>query len=384
VLPPNFYREMKRAAYRRTASWEYPIGEDHQPYYLIWLPDVQGLRHFIGHGLTAKTRFHLSQGELSEAQEAILVGLANSRHLAQTPFLVNQMVAAVIQKSMLACVDELIAQPGAPNLYWALTALPDSMLELERTASLEGNGFAMTFPAAKELDRQRDPAEWHRMADQLVDVMTASGLISAAPPEQPESTIGKIINSIAPATGIHRTSFVKHGRRELPQMLGVSEEEVNKMSDDEVGVRWYSMRRMALDQKIETVLSLSPREAWPQALQLREELETFRQQSGHDDQFFHPVGACLAMHAVNRKIQALRVVEAVRDFTSKHEGRLPEKLAEIQDVPVPNDPFTEQPFVWNVKEGVATLACPELPIKISADGQMEKNASFSYRSTVRK
>jgi hypothetical protein len=50
VLPDDFYDVMKRAAYRRDADWEYPIDE---PLPFILLPDLQGLRSFVGYGLTA-------------------------------------------------------------------------------------------------------------------------------------------------------------------------------------------------------------------------------------------------------------------------------------------------------------------------------------------
>ena len=65
VLPSNFYAEMKRAAYRREATWEYPIGETPTPY-MILLPDVQGLRGFLRHGLSARIRWHLSRGKYTK------------------------------------------------------------------------------------------------------------------------------------------------------------------------------------------------------------------------------------------------------------------------------------------------------------------------------
>ena len=58
VLPPHFFNEMRRAAYRREAAWEYPIGE--QVGYSILLPDVQGLRGFIGNGLASRICMILS------------------------------------------------------------------------------------------------------------------------------------------------------------------------------------------------------------------------------------------------------------------------------------------------------------------------------------
>src|SRR5262249_589805 len=119
VLPEHFYLEMKRAAFRRDAAWEYPIGET-QTLYLILLPDIQGMRVFLGQGLSARIRYHLSRGEFEQARNGILVGLANGRHLAQTPFYINQLVALSIHRIMLDRCAELIAQPNSPNLYWAL------------------------------------------------------------------------------------------------------------------------------------------------------------------------------------------------------------------------------------------------------------------------
>ena len=158
LLPERFFSEMKRAAFRRDAHWEYPIGET-SSVYLILLPDAQGLRGFLGRGLAARIRYHLSRGELDQAREGILIGLANARHLAQTPFYVNQLVALAIHQTMLDRTGELISQPNSPNLYWALSTLPDSLIELGRAASLESSAFTMTLPAANDPDRPRDRDE---------------------------------------------------------------------------------------------------------------------------------------------------------------------------------------------------------------------------------
>jgi len=139
VLPQTFYNEMKRAAYRREASWEYPIGE--QSAYQILLPDVQGLRTFLVHGLSVKIRYHLTKGELDQAREGILVGLANSQHVAETPFFINQLVSMVIQRTMLERTRELISQPDSPNLYWPLSTLPGSLAGLDRAANFEASLF---------------------------------------------------------------------------------------------------------------------------------------------------------------------------------------------------------------------------------------------------
>ncbi len=46
VLGNDFYEEMKRAAFRRDAHWEYPIGGGSSLNCLgfFWFPDIQGSR----------------------------------------------------------------------------------------------------------------------------------------------------------------------------------------------------------------------------------------------------------------------------------------------------------------------------------------------------
>jgi hypothetical protein len=62
---------------------------------------------------------------------------------------------------------------------------------------------------------------------------------------------------------------------------------------------------------------------------------------------------------IDRKFAALRCVEAVRLYAAAHGGRLPAKLADIKEVPVPDDPMTGKPFQYRVSgDGKATLYGP--------------------------
>ena len=56
--------------------------------------------------------------------QGVVIGIANSRHLAQAPFHIHQLVAATVHQSMLDRAAELMESPDSPNLFWALTALP--------------------------------------------------------------------------------------------------------------------------------------------------------------------------------------------------------------------------------------------------------------------
>ena len=64
--------------------------------------------------------------------------------------------------------------------------------------------------------------------------------------------------------------------------------------------------------------------------------------------------AQLAEVRVDRKVAALRVVEALRLHAAGHDGRLPDSLDLIKSVPVPGDPMTGKPFEYR-REGESAV-----------------------------
>jgi hypothetical protein len=351
VLPDEIVNEMKRAAFRREAMWEYPIGEA-PPLYSIRLPDAQGLRGFLDRGLGARIRYHISRGELAEAREGIMIGLANARHLAQTPFYVTQLMAVAIDRTMLDRTAELISQPDSPNLYWALSTLPDSLIELGRTASLEGDFFRLSFPAVDDLDRPRERAEWMKMASQLVVVLDEFDELPKHPKQDESALVRRLLAQWAQAA-----------RDELAELMSMSAEKVAAMSDEEAGIRWYVRNRLAIDQRAAAVIRLPPREAWPQLARLRDDVQALHENSGtkkSDD--FDSTSIYLSIWSLKRKVQLLRIIEAVRDHLATHDGKLPAGLDDIAELPIPLDPLTDQPFEWRVfQNNAAILKAPPLP-----------------------
>ena len=60
----------------------------------------------------------------------------------------------------------------------------------------------------------------------------------------------------------------------------------------------------------------------------------------------------------DRRIAALRCIEAVRLYAASHGGALPASMAEITEVPVPLDPVTGKSFEYAASETKATLTGP--------------------------
>lgn len=58
----------------------------------------------------------------------------------------------------------------------------------------------------------------------------------------------------------------------------------------------------------------------------------------------------------DRRLAALKAVEAVRAYPAVNGGKLPEQLDEVVETPVPANPMTGKPFAYAMSNGVATIS----------------------------
>ena len=69
---------------------------------------------------------------------------------------------------------------------------------------------------------------------------------------------------------------------------------------------------------------------------------------------FYPAVERLAR--ADRQLAALTAVEALRSYAAAHDGKLPAKLSDVTETPVPENPATGAPFDYRVDGDTATLA----------------------------
>src|SRR5262249_29144856 len=120
--------QIQFGAHRRTCDWNYTLPEQRLDRIDVLLSDLTAMRQWA-RLLAAKARLEIAEGKYEEAIRTIETGLAFGRHIAEGPFLINGMVGIAAAYMMLDELDELLARPGAPNLYWALTALPTPLID---------------------------------------------------------------------------------------------------------------------------------------------------------------------------------------------------------------------------------------------------------------
>jgi hypothetical protein len=61
------------------------------------------------------------------------------------------------------------------------------------------------------------------------------------------------------------------------------------------------------------------------------------------------------MNHVDRKISALQCIEALRLFAGTHDGKFPDKLNDVTQVTIPDDPVTKKPFSYKSTGSEAVL-----------------------------
>ncbi len=360
-----FFNRIKRAAYRKTADWQYPIGEE--PFGDILLPDVQGARDVVGHGLSAWIRQRLAQGQLDQAREGIRVGLAVARHYGRTPFAITQLVCSAVDSIFVARIAELISQPDSPNLYWALTQLPRPLVDVRASVEMEERFLQMTVPGLDDLKQIRTKEEWTARALAVIQFFRESDQNGRPEPG---------------GNGAAFERVVKAARADLPAWTEGGTRRVEEMSDGEAALRWLLDVYNDLMGERAVVESMDPPVAFPRLAALYARNQDFQAALGVKRSYMMTalVNTYISPHKLEREIDALRIVEAVRHFAAGHAGHLPESLDKIADLTIPNDPFTGKSFHYEVKDGVAVLSGDAVPLP---DPQREP-AAIRYTVRIRK
>jgi hypothetical protein len=157
---------------------------------------------------------------------------------------------------------------------------------------------------------------------------------------------------------------VQLARAELPAWTEGGANRVAAMSDGEAALRWLIDVCDDMAGEVTALASLDPPLALPRLNSLQKRIKEFHTALGAPKSFLvgTSVNSYIAAHKIDRQIDALRVVEAIRNYAAGHNSRLPESLDKITEVPVPNDPFTGKPFHYEVKDGVATLSADGIPV----------------------
>ncbi len=344
----TLFSDMERAARFESCDWELPIREGN--FFEMRIPEVQQTRTY-GRLLSAKARLEIAEGEYDQAVRTLQTGFALARDVAQGPTLVHALVGTAIASLMTDRIREMVQQPQCPNLYWALSTLPRPLVDYRPGFEAESSMWYLTFPDLADLDKKQFPPEhWREMLLKLVDSLRQWG--NSGFPEEADALVmtGLSLQGYPRA----KQYLLEHGRSaaEVEAMpvaqviLLYTMDVYDELRDDQF--KWMFLPYAEASKGMEQA-----------DRRLKEAVAAHRE--------VIPIAALLlpAMQAakgaetrINWHVAQLRVLEALRLYAAAH-GRLPDRLSEITEVPIPANPYDGKPFTYRRDGDKADLGCEE-------------------------
>jgi hypothetical protein len=256
------------------------------------------------------------------------------------------MIGSIMHDAFLV---EWIRSPTSPNLYWALAEVP-TYVGWRKTISGDLRFPEYTLPLLKEIDSRPFTAdEATELATRAFS--TASQLFGGSFEDQELTRRAALAAWALQAYG---ASY-----RELAA-AGFSEELLGKMPVLQVALlgRWKRYQVLRDDLYKWSAIAYGPNREL--ALRKLDEIRSESRQTTVPFDAFLP--ALRAMYQAqlrqHRFLSVLRAIEALRIHAARH-GKWPETLADVTEVPVPNDPVTNSPFVYSKSGNNATLIMVE-------------------------
>jgi hypothetical protein len=315
----------------------------------LLLPDVQQMRTLAG-ALKVRFRAEVATGRFDDALRTAKTMFAMSRHMGEHPTLIGDLVGIALATITIGPLEEMLEQPGCPNLYWALTNLPTPLISVQ--TGMEGER-ALIRGEFRDLDDSAPMSEEQiKKLIVHIDKILEIAQIEQKKPDQPNRGTRAFLDA-----RVKDEAVVSAARRRLVE-YGLPEERLLRFPADQVILldewRDFEVNR---DEAMK-LMNLPTWQVEPALGGLASKTEPARDEGPGQGLF---LGLAPALHKVRQaqgrleqRIALLRHVEALRLYAAEHDGKLPEKLSDCP-VPLPADPFTGKPFRYELDGATAHL-----------------------------
>ena len=323
----------------------------------VLLPEVQQLRG-LSRAVHVRFRAEIAQCRFDDAIRTANTLFAISRHLGEHPTLIGELVGMAIASVAISGLEEMLEQPGCPNLFWALTTLPCPLISLDKGMEGERVMHQWVF---------RDLNDGAPMSKDQLDKFVADTdkNLDLGDGELRRPGVRAWLNARS-----KDEAMINAARRRLVE-YGLFEERVRRFPADQV-ILLDEKRELEVrfDDDIKTLklpfwqveaLTAPIKSKSPPALFADELVPALR-------------SVRLAQTRVDQRIALLRHIEALRLHAAEHNGALPAKLSDVS-VPLPVDPVTGKPFRYEVTGNAAHL-------RGSAPAGQEKVPPFNIHYVV--
>ncbi len=385
----RFLQQLDLGARRKAAEWNYTL--DQPDPISITLPDAQEMRSYADM-LVLRVRVRVAEHQYAAAAQSFQTGFAFGRHVANGPFLINSLIGIAIANLMTARIPEWIEQPDAPNLYWALTALPRPMISLRHQLELEQRMVELQFPDFADMDRPRSAAEWDAVLKRFraearriyPGFHMTSGLYAGPgpkpgePPWQPprERREGPPADPNEPAA---KSPDLSAARAFVARTTGKSAADVAAMPPAQAMLLYIYGTYAHYRDDMYKLTCLPFPQAHPRLADFADRLKASGNSEGERlaREFLTPLAKVTgAANGTERRLALLRAIEALRIYAAAHDGQLPDSLDQVTAAPVPLDPGSGKPFQYHRDGATATLISLR-------PGERQEATGLRYRVTVR-
>jgi hypothetical protein len=343
--------------YRPLEQIDYGARRDHCDWQLLerlrkegfglLIPDAQGMRTYASL-LALRARLEMVDGKFDKAVYSLETGMALGRDMADGPTLIHGLIGIAFAQIMLEQAEELSQLAGSPNLYWALTDLPAPFISLRNPIQGERVVVDGLIPGIREIvnDPKARPlsvTDIQRFLDKLDEFRLARP------------------NEIRLILAVTATRLYPQGKDYLLRH-GWTAEQVAAMPVSQVALM-YSL--IDYDRFFDDYVKASSLPYWQARASMQKAERQLKEHAAQSHGmlslakiFLPAVDRVIAARArLDRRIAALRCIEAVRMHAAA-EGKLPQSLTDIRDLPIPLDPATGKAFEYSVRDGTARLSAP--------------------------
>lgn len=352
-------RDLAEAARRRSFSMDRNIRQESNPVGVL-LPEIQSMRE-LARNQSLRCRVAIAEGRVDDALAILGQQYAMAKHLGTDEFLVSSLVGASIAGIAYGDALHLLQLPTTPNLYWAFASLPNPIVDFRRSLAYERQFLFEQVKVLREVDVvPRNAGYWQDFIERMLPQINGLDfLLDGALPKDAEVYRAVLIATIA--------AGYPGAKRYLIDDVGMDREKVDSYSTAQTFFlamkRFYEQTRD--DQVKWNSIPFAQASANSQYKSLDEGMRADSQRIGWcsvpTTMFLASFSAVrTAESRTQQTITMLQTVEAIRMHGAQSGGKLPASLQSLS-IPVPADPFTGKPLLYELSGDKAILTGHRMP-----------------------
>lgn len=346
------YEMLERAARCRDNDWSKTYRVEGYATLLLHLDKTRTL----GRYLEGKADWEIRNAKYEDAIRTLRIGftLGNETRERNSSGLFSLFVGNAILRSMYHQVENLSAQPDAPNLYPALTQLRHS--EQALLDAIHSEKFYL-FPREVPWDifdtiEESSAVECEILMD---DLLTTFLEINAVPDD--------VFDPEARKSALKTAAYISLYPLARDRLLakGVDRGEIEKMSTAQIVAPYFLEEIKRVYDDLLVISSFGRGESHT-AIVFDEPRHQNMYSRGDAVAIFLRLLLPSFLNAKNselflqQRLDHSMLINALRFYAAEHGGRLPESLEQIEDVPVAKtDPFTGKPYSYRLEGNTAIL-----------------------------